>query len=119
VAIEVVETDRVRNLVMRRAMPDDDQVDFSPLEKAEPSLLVANVDSVTFSYFGAENDFTEPKWVDKWELPASYPMLIRMRVKMLDGRVLPEQVTRVMLGPEAGCLESAFQRFCRPRRPSV
>jgi len=119
VGVEVMEIDRVRNLVMRRAMPDDDQVDFSPLEKAEPSLLVANVDSVTFSYFGAENEFTEPKWVDKWELPASYPMLVRMKVKMTDGRVLPEFLMRVMLGPEAGCLESAFQRFCRPRRPSV
>jgi general secretion pathway protein J len=119
VGIEVMEMDRVRNLVMRRAMPDDDQVDFSPLDKAEPSLLVANVDSVTFSFYGAENDFTEAKWVDKWEFPAAYPTLIRMRVKVLDGRVLPEQVMRVILGPEAGCLESGFQRFCRPRRPTA
>jgi general secretion pathway protein J len=117
VGIEVMERDRVRNLVMRRAMPDDDQIDFSPLEKAEATLLVANVENVSFSYFGAENDFAEATWMDKWDLPASMPLLIRMRVKMHDGRVLPEQTIRVVLGPEAGCLESEFQRFCRPRRP--
>jgi general secretion pathway protein J len=110
---------RARNLVMRRAMPDDEAVDFGPLDKAEPVLLIANVDTVSFAYFGAENDFTEPKWVDKWEFPAALPQLIRVRVKMMDGRVLPDAILRVTLGMEAGCLESSFQRFCRPRRPSV
>ena len=119
VGIEVLENDRVRHLVMRRAQPDDAAVDFGPLDQAEPSLLVANVESVAFSYFGAENDFAEPKWVDKWEYPASIPTLVRYKVKMADGRVLPEQVVRVVLGPEAGCLESSFQRFCRPRRPGA
>jgi len=37
---------------------------------------------------------------------------------MADGTVLPDFVIRVMLGPEAGCLESWFQRNCRPRRPT-
>ena len=110
---------RARNLLMRRAMPDDEAVDFGPLEKAEPTLLIANVDTVSFAYFGAENDFTEPKWVDKWEFPAALPQLIRVRVKMMDGRVLPDAIMRVTLGMEAGCLESSFQRFCRPRRPSA
>ena len=118
VSIEVAERDRVRNLVMRRALPDDEAVDFGPLDKAEPSLLVANVESVAFSYFGAENDFTEPKWVDKWEFASALPTLIRVSVKTTDGRVLPDQVVRIALGAEAGCLESGFQRFCRPRRPT-
>jgi len=116
VGIEVMEAGRVRNLVMRRALPDHDAVDFGPLDKAEPSLLVANVESVAFSYFGAENDFAEPKWVEKWDFPAAIPTLMRYKVKMADGRALPDQVIRVVLGPEAGCLESSFQRFCRPRR---
>jgi general secretion pathway protein J len=118
VGIEVQETDRVRNLVMRRAMPDDDAVSFDPLQKAEPSLLVANVDSVAFAYYGAENDFSEAKWSDKWEFPAAMPWLVRVRVKTTDGRWLPDQIVRIALGPEAGCLESGFQRFCRPRRPT-
>ncbi len=109
---------RSRNLVMRRAMPDDDAVDFGPLDKAEPSLLIANVESVQFSYFGAEGDFIEPKWTDAWTFKAAIPLLVKVRVTMVDGRVLPDFVIRVMLGSEAGCLESSFQRGCRPRRPS-
>jgi prepilin-type N-terminal cleavage/methylation domain-containing protein len=53
-------TRRERHLVMRRAMPDDEQKSFAPLESVQPTLLIAGVDSVTFEYFGAENDFNAP-----------------------------------------------------------
>lgn len=107
-----------RHLMMRRAMPDDEAKDFGPLEQAQkPSIVIADVDSVTFSYFGAENDFTEPKWHDKWPYQGRVPMMVRMRVKLGDGTLLPEFVARLMLGEEAGCLENSFQRLCRPRRP--
>ena len=46
------------------------------------------------------------------------PQMIRMSVRTADGSVIPEMVMRLMLGEEAGCLESAFQRMCRPRRDS-
>ena len=90
----------------------------APLEKAEPVLLISNVESAQFSYFGAESDFAEPRWSDSWPHKAQIPLLVKLRVKMSDGRVLPDFVIRVMLGIEAGCLESSFQRGCRPRRPS-
>jgi len=109
---------RTRNLVMRRAMPDDEAIDFGPLDKAEPVLLIANVESAQFSYFGAESDFGEARWSDSWTYKAQIPLLVKLRVKMTDGRVLPDFVIRVMLGVEAGCLESSFQRGCRPRRPN-
>jgi general secretion pathway protein J len=118
VGIEVQEMNRVRNLVMRRAMPDDEATSFAPLDQAEPALLVANVDSISFSYYGAENDFAEPKWSDKWEFPGALPWLVRIRLKTTDGRILPDSIVRISLGLEAGCLESSFQRFCRPRRPT-
>ena len=108
---------RRRHLVMRRALPDDEAIDFGPLDKAEPVLLIADVDSVRFSYFGAESDFAEPRWSDSWPHKAQIPLLVKLSVKMTDGRVLPDVVIRVMLGVEAGCLESSFQRGCRPRRP--
>ena len=108
---------RTRHLYMRRAQPDDEAVDFAPLEKADPVLLIANVESATFSYFGAESDFAEPRWMESWPHKAQVPLLVKLRVKMTDGRVLPDFVIRVMLGVEAGCLESSFQRGCRPRRP--
>jgi general secretion pathway protein J len=106
---------RTRDLVMVRAMPDDAATDFGPLEKAESHLLLAGVDQVEFAYFGAENEFVEPKWHDSWQYP-KVPYLVRMRVRAQDGTMLPEMVVRLALGEEAGCLENSFQRMCRPRR---
>jgi general secretion pathway protein J len=114
--MQEVEGSRARNLVMRRAMPNDEAVDFGPLQRAEPAILMTNLESVAFAYFGAENDFAEPKWTESWSFAGSVPQLIRVRVKTADGRAVPDFVIRVMLGPEAGCLESWFQRNCRPRR---
>jgi general secretion pathway protein J len=105
-----------RSLVMRRAMPDDNADSFAPLEQAEPAVMIAGVDAVEFAYFGAENDFTDPKWNDDWPYPARVPLMIRIRIKRTDGSVLPEMVVRLMLSEEAGCIENSFQRLCRPRR---
>ena len=105
-----------RHLVMRRAMPDDAAENFDPVENAETTILLTGVDSVTFSYFGAENDFTDPKWLDEWTFDTRIPQMIRVQVKRLDGTEMPEMVVRIMLGEEAGCLENSFQRLCRPRR---
>jgi general secretion pathway protein J len=107
---------RTRNLVMRRAMPDDEAKDFGPLDKAERIVLFEGVDRVAFQYFGSENDFADPAWVDAWEFPGRVPQMIRMSIRTADGSVVPDMVMRLMLGEEAGCLESAFQRMCRPRR---
>lgn len=116
VGLEIAQgNDRERNLVMRRAMVDDKAQDFKSLEAAEATLLVANVDSVSFAYFGAENDFNEPKWNEEWTYAGRIPQMVRVRVKPADGTEIPDIVARVMLGEEAGCLENAFQRVCRPR----
>jgi hypothetical protein len=108
-----------RHLVMRRAMPDDEAKDFGPLDGAEKaSIVIAGVDSVTFSYFGSANDFSEPKWMDSWPYRNRVPQMVRVRVKRDDGTMLPDLVAKVMLGEEAGCLENSFQRLCRPRVPT-
>jgi general secretion pathway protein J len=105
-----------RDLVMRRALADADAADFGALDAAQPSILVAGVDSIELSYYGSENDFAEPAWVDEWKFPARMPMAVRMRVKAADGSYLPDVIMRVMVSEEAGCLESGLQRGCRPRR---
>ena len=107
---------RRHDLVMRRAMPDDAAKDFSPLDNAERTVLFEGVDRVSFQYYGSENDFTDPAWVDAWEFPGRVPQVIRLSIRASDGTLLPDMVVRLMLGEEAGCLESAFQRVCRPRR---
>lgn len=107
-----------RHLVMRRAMPDDAAKDFGPLQQAEkPTIVIPDVESVVFSYFGSENDFSLPKWMDTWPYPGRVPQMVRVRLKTGEGTMLPDMVAKVMLGEEAGCLENSFQRLCRPRRP--
>jgi general secretion pathway protein J len=108
---------RQANLVMRRALPDDAAKDFGPLDKAEGIVLFPDVESVEFAYFGADSEVAEPRWNDKWPNAGQVPQLVRLRIKSADGTVQPDFVARVMLGEEAGCLESAFQRACRARRP--
>jgi general secretion pathway protein J len=104
------------DLMMRRAMVDPDAADFSALDAATPSILVEDVASVDFSYFGAENDFADPQWTDEWKYPARMPVMVRMSIKASDGTALPDMIVKVMVGEEAGCLESGLQRGCRPRR---
>jgi len=108
---------RTRDLVMLRAMPDDDARDFGPVEKGERHLVLAGVERVEFAYFGAENDFSKSRWHDTWDFAGRIPELVRVRVRA-DGNVLPDMVVRLALGEEAGCLENSFQRLCRPRRPT-
>lgn len=109
---------RTRDLVMLRAMPDHAATDFGPLERGERHLLVAGVDAVEFAYFGAQDQLTEPKWHDTWNVAGRIPEMVRMRVRAANGTALPELVVRLALGEEAGCLENSFQRLCRPRRPT-
>lgn len=118
VSLEVVQGERGKpgNLVMRRALPDDAAENFEPLEKADANVLLGGVDAVSFEYFGAENDFADPKWIDEWTFDGRIPLLVRVKIKRTDGEFMPEMVVRVMMGEEAGCLENSFQRICRPRR---
>ena len=115
VAVEEDPKNRSHNLVMRRALASPDATDFSALDGAQPSILVADVDSVDFAYFGAENDFTDPKWMDTWPYPSRMPLLVRARMRASDGQFLPDMLMKVEVGEEAGCFEAALQRQCRPR----
>jgi general secretion pathway protein J len=116
VSLEVESEGRKRNLVMRRAAPNDEATDFGPLDRAEATTLYPDVDTVVFTYFGTASDIEQPKWYDEWKF-AKLPAMIRMRVVTPDGVQQPETLVRLMLGEEAGCLENSFQRGCRPRRP--
>lgn len=107
---------KVRNLVMRRALAAPDAANFGALDDAKPSILVADVSGVDFSYFGAENDFSEPRWWPTWPYAARMPGIVRVHMTSGDGSPMPTMIVPIMVGEEAGCLESAMQRGCRPRR---
>ena len=118
VEVESGATSRERNLVMRRAMPDDEAKDFGPLDHAERTVLIEDVESVRFDYFGTESDFTEPKWYDAWPYTERIPRLVRLRIRAADASLVADMVMRIEVSEEAGCLENSFQRVCRPRRPA-
>ena len=118
-SIENDDAKRTRSLVMRRAMPDDEAKDFAPLDRGERTVLFEGLEGVQFEYFGAESDFTDPEWTQEWEHAGRIPQLIRVRMRGADGTEFPEMVVKLMLSEEAGCLENAFQRVCRPRRPNL
>lgn len=103
------------NLVMRRALPDEETTSFAPVERADPTIILRGIERVEFSYYGSETEVSEPAWTDQWTFPGRIPQLVRMRITDADGAAQEEIVARVMLVEEAGCLESIFQRICRPR----
>ena len=109
---------RTKRLLMRRAAPDDEAKDFAPLDAAEPTVLLADLQDIRFEYFGAEGDVNEPSWIERWTAPGRVPLLVRVRLTAADGAAKPDLVVRLMLGEEAGCIENLFQRVCRARRPT-
>jgi general secretion pathway protein J len=113
--------ERTRDLVMRRAQAFGNMTDFSALDQgdAKGSVLATGVDSVRFQYFGSENNFTDPTWMDEWKYPMRMPLLVKMSVHLANGDDLPDMVMKLMVGPEAGCFENVFQMDCRPKpRPT-
>lgn len=59
--------------------------------------LLENIDSLSLSYFGAEDPDDAPVWVDTWTEQASAPLLVRLDVSFEDHdrRYWPELIVRV------------------------
>jgi general secretion pathway protein J len=59
--------------------------------------LLENIDSLSISYFGAEDPDDAPAWVDAWTEQASAPLLVRLEVSFedRDRRYWPELIVRV------------------------
>jgi hypothetical protein len=58
---------------------------------------------VSFAYFGAETKEVEPQWSDKWDNPKRMPYLVRVRIKLSNGRDWPELVVPLQVGADGGC----------------
>lgn len=90
-----------RKIVWRHAPVGPETRDFSELDRAEGVVLASKeldvVDDITLSYFGAEREGLPAQWLDRWELRAGLPALIRVRVRFLDGSEWPEFVVAPML----------------------
>ena len=107
---------RRQSLFLKREVFDLHAKDWSGLDDAKPTRLIEGVKEIEIAYFGAENDTTDPKWVDEWTQPLRMPLLVRISIKTDLGRNVPQLVVALKLGEEAGCYENAFQRQCPARR---
>ena len=107
---------RRQSLFLKRESFDLHAKDWSGLEEAKPTRLIEGVKEIEITYFGAENDTTDPKWTDEWNLPLRVPLLVKISVKTDLGRDVPDLVVALKLGEEAGCYENSFQRQCPARR---
>lgn len=107
---------RRQSLFLKREVFDLQAKDWEGLDKAKPTRLIAGVKELEISYFGAENDNVDPKWVNEWTNPLRVPLLVKVAVTTDLGRDIPELVVALKLGEEAGCYENAFQRQCPSRR---
>lgn len=102
-------------LVMRRTLAAAGEADFTPLDGSKPFTVLEGVESVRFSYFGAENDASAPAWVEAWRFPQRLPTHVRLSAT-LESMVLPDMVVALRIAEEGGCIEVNFQRNCVPRR---
>lgn len=107
VSLEQVRDSESSQLVMRRAIPESDSGDFTALDNAEKVVLAEQVETLTFSYYGAESKDAEPRWSDKWTNPTLPPALIRIRIKFSNARSWPDLVVApqidVSAGEDPGC----------------
>jgi general secretion pathway protein J len=100
IALELVEGDGGRDLVMRWKMPDSRAPGFGPLEEAKPKVLAKAIRGMTFSYFGAENDTDAPTWHDQWLHQKAPPELIRLQLTMENGETWPDIVAATPIRTE-------------------
>jgi len=102
-------------LVMRRALAVAAEPDFTPLDAAKSFVLLEDVESVRFGYYGSETDAQPLEWFDRWKFPQRLPTHVRLSARLASGE-LPDLVVAMRIAEESGCIEASFQRNCVPRR---
>jgi hypothetical protein len=113
---EAASGERRRTLFIKRSAFNLQARDWDGVDAAKPVALIDGVKSFEISYYGAENDATDPLWTSDWTNPLRMPQLIKLTLQVDNGRDVPPLVVSLRLGEEAGCYDNAFQRQCGPRR---
>lgn len=108
--LELEHGDAGQRLIMKRALANSEARDFSSLEQGEKSVLTEHIDSMRISYFGATAPRNEPGWQEKWDDPQSLPLLVRIRIKLSDGRDWPDLVAPIVV--ELGCAWDSLHKNC-------
>lgn len=92
IALDLVDGETGRDLVMRWQLPDPGAPGFEPIEQAEPKVLIKAVQEMALAYFGAQSETEDPAWHDQWIDQKTPPELIRLQLTMENGETWPDIV---------------------------
>ena len=92
IALDLVDGEIGRDLVMRWQLPDPGAPGFEPIEQAEPKVLIKAVKEMALAYFGAQSETEDPAWHDQWLDQKTPPELIRLQLTMENGETWPDIV---------------------------
>jgi general secretion pathway protein J len=92
IALDLVDGETGRDLVMRWQLPDPGAPGFEPIEQAEPKVLIKAVKEMAFAFFGAQSETEDPAWHDQWLDQKTPPELIRLQLTMENGETWPDIV---------------------------
>ncbi len=92
IALDLVDGETGRDLVMRWQLPDPGAPGFEPIEQAEPKVLIKAVKEMALAYFGAQSETEDPAWHDQWLDQKTPPELIRLQLTMENGETWPDIV---------------------------
>ncbi len=70
-------------------------------EMLQPSVLIDQVRSVAFTYFGVPGPKQKAAWLDRWSERDSLPQLIRMRLTLANGTQAPDLIVAPRLAETA------------------
>jgi general secretion pathway protein J len=86
---------------------------------AEPArkILMSNVESVAFAYFGRKRSDPAPTWHDAWSGEPTLPQLVRVRVRLPSGhaRLWPDLILAPRITADVGCVHDPLTKRCRGR----
>lgn len=109
--LELEKGDEGQRLIMKRMPVNPAAKGFSGLDQGEKSVLVEQVESLSIAYFGAATAESEPGWQEKWDDPQRLPLLVRIRLKLMDGRDWPYLAVPLMVNDRA-CRWDDFHKRC-------
>ena len=81
------------------------------------TVLLADIERVEFSYFGATLSDSAAQWRDEWVQQAAAPQLVRVRTwfPAHDGRTWPDLLVTPRISADVNCVYDALTKRCRGR----
>ncbi|HET9485109.1 MAG TPA: prepilin-type N-terminal cleavage/methylation domain-containing protein [Xanthomonadales bacterium] len=91
-------------LVFRHALLNGYKEEDSPLDEAEPVVLLENIDDALIEYRALDDEGKLDDWQEDWDKPGRAPLLVRMRVEFARDTNMrwPALVIPILLDPGAG-----------------